>query len=363
MRTGEMKRTPLTRRRRACSVDGCGSPRVGWGWCSTHYARWKRTGSVELTPVAAVDRCSVEGCDRVPRSRISPHCEKHYYRLRRTGTTDDPQRISGTCSVGDCTMDSYAWDGLCRKHHLRSKNRSDVNFEYRGKANHCWTGDDVTYRGIHQRVRKQKGSAAAYPCIDCGGQARHWSYNHLHPEQRTDPITGAPYAADEANYEPRCAGCHKKFDLKHGAGKNLRKYPKESVDTALIDLRSGASNIRVAAKRMGCTPDHLSRRAWERTKEEVFARDGHACIRCGATERLDAHHRIPRGMGGSRPTISFGLANIITVCREHHDDIESRRTWATVHGWLVSRGTDPELVPLLTRHGWVRLTNEGGTDT
>lgn len=27
--------------RRICSVEDCGKPVVGWGWCSLHYQRWK----------------------------------------------------------------------------------------------------------------------------------------------------------------------------------------------------------------------------------------------------------------------------------------------------------------------------------
>lgn len=31
---------------RICSIEGCGRPVVGRGWCNMHYLRWKRTGSV-----------------------------------------------------------------------------------------------------------------------------------------------------------------------------------------------------------------------------------------------------------------------------------------------------------------------------
>lgn len=30
--------------RAACSIDNCGRPAVGWGWCRRHWGRWKRTG-------------------------------------------------------------------------------------------------------------------------------------------------------------------------------------------------------------------------------------------------------------------------------------------------------------------------------
>lgn len=35
-----------------CSIDGCGRARkyLATGWCQTHYHRWYRTGTTELTP-------------------------------------------------------------------------------------------------------------------------------------------------------------------------------------------------------------------------------------------------------------------------------------------------------------------------
>ena len=35
------------------------------------------------------------------------------------------------------------------------------------------------------------------------------------------------------------------------------------------------------------------------TRERVYARDGHCCVACGATERLTLDHRIPRSRGGA----------------------------------------------------------------
>lgn len=41
----------------------------------------------------------------------------------------------------------------------------------------------------------------------------------------------------------------------------------------------------------------------------VFVRDGWACVRCGATSPLEAHHRLPRGAGGGDTA-----ANLVTLC-------------------------------------------------
>lgn len=45
----------------------------------------------------------------------------------------------------------------------------------------------------------------------------------------------------------------------------------------------------------------------------VFARDGHACVRCGTSHHLEAHHRLPTGRGGPDT-----LANLVTLCADDH---------------------------------------------
>lgn len=45
-------------------------------------------------------------------------------------------------------------------------------------------------------------------------------------------------------------------------------------------------------------------------RETVFARDGHRCLRCGATDDLTVDHIFPRSIGGTH-----ALANLRTLCR------------------------------------------------
>lgn len=40
----------------ACSVDGCGMKVNARGWCSTHYSRWRKTGSTDYSPPSMEDR-------------------------------------------------------------------------------------------------------------------------------------------------------------------------------------------------------------------------------------------------------------------------------------------------------------------
>lgn len=56
-------------------------------------------------------------------------------------------------------------------------------------------------------------------------------------------------------------------------------------------------------------------------------------------EGPDVHHVTPRGMGGTR----YDDGAIVTLCRRHHDYIESRRQYAKVIGLLESRQLPVEL--------------------
>ena len=55
-------------------------------------------------------------------------------------------------------------------------------------------------------------------------------------------------------------------------------------------------------------------------RESVFARDGHKCVVCGSTEKLDAHHIIERRLWGDG---GYYLENGATVCEVHHLEAEA----------------------------------------
>jgi hypothetical protein len=53
-------------------------------------------------------------------------------------------------------------------------------------------------------------------------------------------------------------------------------------------------------------------------KAEVFARDGHACKHCGATENLQADHVVPRCRGGE--TVIENLQTLCLTCNVRKGD-------------------------------------------
>lgn len=76
----------------------------------------------------------------------------------------------------------------------------------------------VSYRSAHARVYRAKGSASRQMCLDCGEQARHWSYTHNDPDAivSTEGVwKGVVYSLNPDFYVPRCVKCHKDFDTQH----------------------------------------------------------------------------------------------------------------------------------------------------
>jgi hypothetical protein len=97
------------RRGDPCSIEGCGKPVVGRGWCSMHYARWRTYGD----PLYQTRRyapqgktCAVEGCERRPRLRGL--CDMHAKRLANHGEATDPRQRRFWAQV-DKRSDDECW--------------------------------------------------------------------------------------------------------------------------------------------------------------------------------------------------------------------------------------------------------------
>lgn len=104
---------------------------------------------------------------------------------------------------------------------------------------------DRTYSTAHHDLYAARGSARDYPCVDCGGHAEEWSYNHDDPDEEwlwhssknCFQWCGAPEF-----YSPRCKPCHKKFD-------NRRRAAEEQQDRERRDTRW------CEAVEIACAPD------------------------------------------------------------------------------------------------------------
>lgn len=73
-----------------------------------------------------------------------------------------------------------------------------------------------SYEGVHQRLRDEHGRASEHLCVDCGKQARDWSYDHGAEAEKLDE-RGWPYDPTGQAYSPRCSPCHTAHDNRDGS--------------------------------------------------------------------------------------------------------------------------------------------------
>lgn len=84
------------------------------------------------------------------------------------------------------------------------------------------------------------------------------------------------------------------------------------------------------------------------------------CERCGQRFGTQAHHRRPRGAGGSRREDTNTASNSGWMCSECHLWVESHRTEALNEGWLVRQHHTPVDIPVNYRGQPVFLDDTGG---
>jgi hypothetical protein len=94
---------------------------------------------------------------------------------------------------------------------------------------------------------------------------------------------------------------------------------------------------------------------------EKFIYRDFGCIHCGEVERVSPHHRLNRGMGGSK--LRDNSANIIVLCSYLNNALESDPNIAEKArglGWKIRPGQDPEKVAVFypKYQSWYKLDNE-----
>lgn len=99
------------------------------------------------------------------------------------------------------------------------------------------------------------------------------------------------------------------------------------------------------------------------TRELVRLRFFGRCCRCG-NDGWTIQHRQPRGLGGTKDPATNHPSNLLWVCGDGiqgcHGYMESHRTEAYEHGWLVRHGADPRTTPVLLWDGRMVLLDDEG---
>lgn len=195
----------------SCEAPGCVKPRRSPNstYCGMHHKRMRLYSTLADPAPRVRSICTVEDCRDVVAGQGL--CSRHVQRKRKYGTTDLPpkQTRPEACAVVGCAnqVDELDW---CKKHATRWRRHGDPATVLRGPEGPPLR-DDVAYRTLHSRLTRRRGPASQHPCVDCGGPADHWSYNHAGRDERLNP-DGLPYSPDLDAYDPRCAACHGTFD-------------------------------------------------------------------------------------------------------------------------------------------------------
>ncbi|MGH3633928.1 MAG: hypothetical protein ACRDTS_07520 [Mycobacterium sp.] len=110
---------------------------------------------------------------------------------------------------------------------------------------------ELDYAAAHKRIAELRGKASAHLCVDCGGWAQDWSYDHGDPNELAD--NGMRYSTDIYHYSPRCKGCHRKFDASG-------ERPLPGLFSAIVDpgpqpLRPNNDDVPSQAEVDAMTPD------------------------------------------------------------------------------------------------------------
>jgi len=204
-----------------CKEEGCVNPVQARGWCTMHYARWKKYG--DPGPADRLRRkngegtgCWAKGCMRAPekaglcgrhyqrrRMKGAPEgygapaedgwpackidgceaaavgrgwCSMHWQRWKKTGDPGpaEPKRYrwrhpAGTiCVVEDCTQ-AARFSDKCRRHYQQEASRRDLLKSY-----------GLTLEDYERMVARQRSRCAVCRRKRPASDKREWAIDHDH---------------------------------------------------------------------------------------------------------------------------------------------------------------------------------------
>lgn len=124
-----------------CSIEDCGGSTFGRGWCSLHYARWRRwgdplkvgkVGGWGVTRFSPEHKCLIDGCKAQKKpwyKKWSGYlCRRHYQFWRQhggVGETLPRTRTGNACLVPGCT-DKGRVRGYCPRHYEQVRTHGEL---------------------------------------------------------------------------------------------------------------------------------------------------------------------------------------------------------------------------------------------
>lgn len=136
-----------------------------------------------------------------------------------------------------------------------------------------------------------------------------------------------------------------------------------SLQAAIGHVVFDHEKVSSAARRAGKAKKSVSEGAWEYVKRVVRSRDNSRCQKCQKNLKTpDVHHRKPKQMGGSDSGTTYGLANLVSLCRNCHSWAHENPIAAMDLGLLLSQSVEPEEEPVLVRGRERWFTYLGGVE-
>jgi hypothetical protein len=135
-------------------------------------------------------------------------------RCHRCYTAERKAADARLCRIDQCDRRFYARE-LCLRHYRRLMLFGDPLGQGPGRGRRPIP--EPGYGAVHKRLRKHRGRAALYACVDCGEPARQWAYDYTATDERHATVRGSivAYSFDLNDYSPRCTACHGSFDAAH----------------------------------------------------------------------------------------------------------------------------------------------------
>lgn len=168
-----------------CSVEDCTRPVRARGYCSTHWARWRKHGDPlagAFQPLPAL--CEIAGCEKKPHTRRQgvAVCNQHWQMLHKYGApVAPPRQPQAKCCVENCGNNSRTKYGqFCEKHYMRLRRNGDTNRRKPEERITHSSGYVLLFRPEHPltkrsgRVREYEHRVVFYDTHGAGPFSCHW---------------------------------------------------------------------------------------------------------------------------------------------------------------------------------------------
>lgn len=271
---------------RTCIEPGCDRPGRG-PRCTMHYQRFRAAGG-QSPPRGTKRPCDAPGCDRTvqPGGGLG-YCSVHYQRLKRHGTVDASrpprphQPRPDHCTIGTCSNPVVA-RSLCETHYRRWRRSNEDQGNHRSLAAES-SGDPLyTKRAAWQATYDAKGGFKV--CSLC--------------DQRKPVDQFSVSRAMRDGLQQRCKPCHQRRTAETRDPERVKSYRKARYQQNADAFRQYSRDYRAAnlermraSGRLYHEKNRDRRRLYDQTRREARAEQCKAWRTPERSRAFVAHRR------------------------------------------------------------------------